>query len=314
MKAVADTVEAATITEAMGGMCHRSYFFALRDGEALTQVDIDAAAHAFITLTERLLPAPLVARFITHACARGTMPQIDQAELVPGFTHDESLAGAEPSRRLAQPRKKFARSEVLACLAENRARPALPVAIAHFVSLLYAFTQGLEALVGRRSPEAAAALSPFLDQWAPKNVLKFFNVAIFVSARAHERQRAQRARGKKGSRQRRQARGPLLVDRPVLEEAMNLLNRSGAFTWSADDDAATLGRPLRIHCPAQSFLHKLVVHEGALGHVIDFVATEARRTPLHPDLAASFAFVRAAAAREAERITEDPGAPPLPAV
>ena len=84
---------------------------------------------------------------------------------------------------------------------------------------------------------------------------------------------------------------------------MNLLTRSGAFTWSVREDAS-LGEQevVRIHCPARSFLHKLIVNEGCLMTVVDFVTKESNRSPCDPKLSIALAFVKEAAAKEADGI------------
>jgi len=282
MARIADGIDVAAIDAEMGEMCSQSLFALLRQGTRVSQERIDAAEAAFTTLTERLMPADLIDEFIAHACAMGIMPQIDQADLVPGFTSSETLAGGDAAVRLASPNAKFTQEEALACLRWNVADPRVPVAIAHLIGLTQTYADGLCELVSRRSPEAAAKLEGFSRQWSPKNVLKFVNIALFVTASA------------KSSLSR-----TFTIDQPIIAEAMNLLNRSGAFTWNAARDAAMPQKTaLRIHCPAQPFLHKLVVNQGGLVKLLDFVGAGAKRTPCDGDLAASLELIRRYAAAE----------------
>src|SRR5262249_4719400 len=160
--------------------------------------------------------------------------------------------------------------EALDCLQWNQGDPRIPVAIAHLIQLVEGYIEGLRGIVARRSPAAADKLTPFARQWAPKNVLKFVNIALFVTGR-------RRAGG-----------GAFTIDQAVIEEAMDLLSHAGAFTWDASADAAIArGSVSRVHCPAHAFLHKLLAKEGALMTVIDFIAEEAARTPPLPELARS---------------------------
>ncbi|MBM4358126.1 MAG: hypothetical protein FJ096_08440 [Deltaproteobacteria bacterium] len=281
MEALAAGVDADRIEGELGAMCQRSLFFALRAGEAVTQADIDVASRAFITVTERLMPAPVLHGFVEHACATRILPNLDQPDLVPGFTDDESFAGKDAAARLSNPLKKFTREEVLACLRWNQREPEVPVAVAHLFDLIHTYVAALADLVGRRSPRAADRLAPFVAQWQPKNALTFVNVALHVAA-------SRRARG-----------GTLAIDQAAIVDAVALLDRSGAFTWhSKDDDATVTETPLRIHCPGQAFLHKVLANQATLSLVLRFVRAEARRSPLEPDVAASLAFVREAALRE----------------
>jgi hypothetical protein len=100
--------------------------------------------------------------------------------------------------------------------------------------------------------------------------------------------------------------GPLVIDQATVVDAMNLLNRSGAFTWHSRDEAGltSVATALRIHCPAQAFLHKLLANHATLTPLVRFVESERRRAPVAPDLAASLDFVREAAAREERGILE----------
>lgn len=279
MEAIAAGVDEATIAGELGEMCRQSFFYELRRGARFSQERVDAAERAFTTATERLMPAELIHEFIVHGCAIGIMPRIDQAELVPGFTSDESFAGGDAAARLANPAKKFTQAEVLACLRWNRAAPEVPVAIAHLIDLLQTYAEGLCELVAARSPAAAEVVAGFAKQWSPKNVLKFLNAALFVCGRA------------KGER--------FAVDQALAADAMNLLNRSGAFHWQAEPEGGMLAKnPLRIHCPAQPFLHKLVANQGSLIAVIDFVAREIAKKPCDPDVEASIAFMREVAEAE----------------
>jgi hypothetical protein len=274
MQAIAAAVRADRIDDEMGEMCQKSLFFEHHRGSRVSQERVDRAEHAFSTITDRLMPAPLIHEFVLHACATRVPVEIEHAELAPGFTDDEALAAQDAAARLAIPMKKFTRAEVLACVRWNAAEPLVAVGIAHMVALVHVFAEGMCALVAERSPEAAQKLGAFASQWAPKNVLKFLNAAIFVVG------------------------GGRAVDQPLLDEAMNLLNRSGAFQWTE----ARATAPLHIHCPAQSFLHKLVVNEGTLLAVIGHVAAEAAREPNDASLAASIAFVRQVAATEEQGI------------
>ena len=129
------------------------------------------------------------------------------------------------------------------------------------------YIESLRQMVGRHSPEAAGKLVPFARQWAPKNVLKFVNIALFVTGR-------KRAGG-----------GAFSVDQALVEEAMDLLNHSGAFTWDVSADTAVAqGAVTRIHCPAHAFLHRLLAKEGALMTVLEFVTAEAAKRPPPPEL------------------------------
>jgi hypothetical protein len=285
MDAIAATIDASRIELELGAMCQRSLFFELRQGASLTQAEIDHASQAFITATERLMPPAVVHGFIEHACRTRILPQLDAADLVPGFTADEALAFADAELRAAHPMKKFTQSEVLACLAWNQRFPAVPVALAHLIELVQTYAAALANFVERRSPAAAAKLGPFVSQWSPKNVMKFLNLALYVSARAQGHEPEE------------------ILPQERVVEAMTLLHRSGAFTWLSTDDAGTSTRePLKIHCPAQAFLHKLLVNQGSLVTVLEFVRAELGRTPVAPELTASEAFVREAARREAEGV------------
>jgi hypothetical protein len=181
---------------------------------------------------------------------------------------------------------------VLTALRYADADPALAVAIAHFVELVQTYAAALANLAGRRSPGVEEKLQPFVFQWSPKNVMKFVHTAASVAASR---------RGLLG-----EADGtpqPFEVDQALLTEAVSLLNKSGAFTWTSRDDAAmSLADERRIHCPAQAFLHKVIVNQGSLMTVLAFVRAELRRSPVAPELQASVAFVRATATREAEAV------------
>ncbi len=279
MQAIAAAVRADRIDDEMGEMCHKSLFFEHTRGAPVAQERVDEAEHAFSTVTDRLMPASLVHEFVVHALLSGIPVQIEQADLVPGFSDDESLAGQGPAARAANPMKKFTRAEVLGCLRWNAADARVPAAIAHLIALVQVYAEGMCALVADRSPEAAEKLSAFAQQWSPKNVLKFLNAALFVVG------------GKDGS-------GPRSIDKALLDEAMNLLNRSGAFLWTEARAATPGAAPLHIHCPAQSFLHKLVVNEGTLLAVLDHVFARAARRPPDENLAASLAYLQEVAKAE----------------
>jgi hypothetical protein len=272
---IARGVSAATVEAEMGPMCHTSFFQLVQQSAGVTQEDVDDASRAFTTLTERLMPAALVHRFVQQACANRLMPETRYADLVPGFTPDEAIAGGDAAVRLASPMKKFTLQEVLDCLRYNQADPRTVVALAHLIQLVEGYIEGLRHLVARRSPEAAEKLVPYARQWAPKNVLKFVNVALFVEGR-------KRAAG-----------GPITVDQPLVEAAMDLLNHSGAFTWDPQGSSVS-----RIHCPAHAFLHRFLAKEGALITVLDFVSAEAKRKPQASKLAESLAFMERAAISE----------------
>jgi hypothetical protein len=259
---IARSVSAATIEAEMGPMCHRSFFQLVHQGSAVTQEAVEDASRAFAALTERLMPAALVHRLVQEACSMRLFPEGRYADLVPGFVSSEAIAGGDAATRLASPTKKFTQQEALDCLAWNQREPSIPVAIAHLVQLVEGYIEGLRHHVKRHSPEAADKIVPFARQWAPKNVLKFVNIALFVTGR-------KRALG-----------GAFSVDRALVEEAMDLLNHSGAFTWDVRADTAVAqGSVTRIHCPAHAFLHKLLAKEGALMTVIDFVSAEAAKRP-----------------------------------
>ena len=267
---IARSVSAATLELEMGPMCEKSFFQLLHQGAAVTQADVDGASQAFTTLTERLMPAALVLRFVKHACSMRILPEARYGDLVPGFSSSEDIAGGDAAARLASRAKKFTQQEVLDCLQWNQQKPQIPVAVAHLIQLVHGYVEALRQLVGRHSPEAAEAMVPFARQWAPKNVLKFVNIALFVTGR-------KRAGG-----------GAFTVDQALVEEAMDLLSHAGAFTWDVQADTSiAAGAVGRIHCPAHSFLHKLLVKEGALMTVVDFVAAEAARVPPAPALVAS---------------------------
>jgi hypothetical protein len=267
---IARGVSAATIDAEMGPMCRQSFFQLLHQGSAVTQAAVDEAAQAFTTLTARLMPAALVHRFVKNACAMRLLPENRYADLVPGFSSSEAIAGGDAATRLASTAKKFTQQEAIDCLQWNQADPRIPVALAHMIQLVDAYAQGLLQLAARHSPEAAQKLVPFAQQWAPKNVLKFVNIALFVTGR-------KRAGG-----------GSFTVDQALVEEAMDLLNHAGAFTWDVQADASiAAGAVTRIHCPAQAFLHRLVAKEGALMTVVDFVAAEAAKKPPAPALVKS---------------------------
>lgn len=287
LEAIAASLDPATLERDLGIMCRKSLFFAVRDGEPVTQGEIDAASRAFLTTTERLLPPSVVHGFIEHAIATRLLPEIDAIELAPGFTEDETLAGTDAVTRAQNPLKKFTREEVLACLRWNQREPAVPTALAHFVDLVHTAAALLADLAGRRSPEVADGLAPFVAQWRPKNVVKFVNVALFVAG-------SRRARG-----------GPIVIDQATVNDALTLLHRAGAFTWnSRDDGAVATAPPLRIHCPAQAFLHKVLAHQATLTPLVRFMAVEARRSPVAPEVGASLAFVRDAAIAEERGILE----------
>ncbi|APR78310.1 Hypothetical protein A7982_03657 [Minicystis rosea] len=264
---IARGVSAATIDAEMGPMCHRSFFQLLHEGAPVTQADVDDAALAFSKLTERLMPTGMVHRFVLQACSMRLFPEGRHADLVPGFTIDEAIAGSDAATRRQSPMKKFTQQEALDCLRWNQREPRIAVAIAHLVQLVEGYIEGLRHIVARRSPEAAEMLVPFARQWAPKNVLKFVNIALFVAGR------------------RRTGSEVFTVDQTLIEEALDLLNHSGAFTWDVGADSAVAkGAVTRIHCPAHAFLHRLLAKEGTLMTVIDFISTEAARKPPSPDL------------------------------
>jgi len=286
MDAIAARLDPSTLDAELGAMCKRSLFFALRQGATVSQREIDVASHAFITATERLMPPGVLHGFIEHACSTRILPRIDEGELVPGFTIDEGLAGADASTRRAHPVKKFTQAEVLACLRWNQREPDVAVALAHLVDLIQTFAAALGTLAGRYSPSAEAMLGPFVVQWLPKNVLKFMNLAIYVCGT------------------RRSGLDAFEVDQSLIVEAVTLLDKSGAFTWTArEDSGAESASDLRIHCPAQAFLHKLLANEGSLMTVLEYVRAEALRSPVEPDVQSSFAFVRNTAARELAGVT-----------
>lgn len=259
---IARSVSAATIEAEMGPMCHQSFFQLVHRGAGVTQETVEDASRAFSALTERLMPAALVHRFVQQTCSMRVYPEARHADLVPGFTSNETIAGGDAATRLTSPAKKFTQQEALDCLVWNQRAPAVPVAIAHLVQLVEGYIEGLRRAVVRYSPEAAEKLVPFARQWAPKNVLKFLNIALFVTGK-------KRAGG-----------GAFSVDQALIEEAMDLLNHSGAFTWDVQADTAVpQGAVTRIHCPAHGFLHKLVAREGALMTILEFVEAEAAKTP-----------------------------------
>lgn len=264
---IARSVSAATIEAEMGPMCRQSFFQLVHQGAPVTQEAVEDASRAFATLTERLMPAAVVHRFVQQACSMRLFPEGRRADLVPGFTSSEAIAGGDAATRLASRAKKFTQQEALDCLVWNQRAPAVPVAIAHLVQLVEMYIESIRQMVGRRSPEAADKMAPFARQWAPKNVLKFVNIALFVTGR-------KRALG-----------GEISVDQALVEEAMDLLNHSGAFTWDVQADTAVAeGAVTRIHCPAHAFLHKLLAKEGALMTVLDFITAEAAKRPPHAQL------------------------------
>jgi hypothetical protein len=284
MDEIARGVSAATIEAEVGPMCTRSFFQLLHEGAPVTQAEIEAASRSFATATERLMPAALVARFVEHACATGHLPEVRHVDLAPGFASSEAFAYAAGPARLASPAKKLTEGEVLGCLAWNERDPRVPTAIALLVQLVEMYVEGLRQLVARRSPEAASRLAPFARQWAPKNVLKFLNAAIYVAGR------------------RRDGADPVAVDRALVEDAMDLLHGAGAFTWDVPTDPTVpRGDVTRIHTPAQAFLHRLVAKENALVTVLDAVVAEAAKRPPSPVVARALALV------EQRAITEQMG-------
>ena len=284
LEGIARSVSAATVEAEMGPMCRQSFFQLLHQGAAVTQDAVEEASQAFTGLTERLMPPALVHKFVQQACSMRLLPEGRYSDLVPGFSSSEALAGADAATRRASPMKKFTQQEALDCLAWNQREPRVVVAIAQLVQLVEGYIEGLRQMVARHSPEAAERLVPFARQWAPKNVLKFLNIALFVTGR-------QRAEG-----------GAFTVDQALIEAAMDLLNYSGAFTWEVHADAAIAGGAVRrIHCPAHSFLHRLLVKEGTLVTVLDFVAAEAARKPPPPALVKSLELV------ERQAISEETG-------
>lgn len=267
---IAQSVSATTIEAEMGSMCQRSFFQLLHEGSPVTQDEVEDASQAFAHVTERLMPAPLVHRFVQQACSARLFPEARHADLVPGFTSNEAIAGGDAATRRASPMKKFTQQEALDCLQWNQREPRIVVALAHLIQLVEGYIEGLRHTVARRSPEAADKLVPFARQWSPKNVLKFVNIALFVTGRE------------------RAPDGSFTVDRALIEEAMDLLSHSGAFTWEvAEDSAIAPGAVARIHCPAHAFLHKLLAREGALLTVIDFITAEAARKPPAPRIVTS---------------------------
>ena len=86
---IARSVSAATIEAEMGPMCRQSFFQLVHQGSAVTQDAVDDASRAFSTLTERLMPAAVIHRFVREACANRLLPQGRHFDLVPGFTSDE---------------------------------------------------------------------------------------------------------------------------------------------------------------------------------------------------------------------------------
>jgi len=287
LEQIAASLEPSSLERELGVMCRRSLFFAIREGEPVTQAEIDAASRVFLSTTERLLPPSVVLGFIEHATATRLEPELDALDLAPGFTEDERFQMADASARAESPHKKFTREEVVACLRWNQRDPTAVTALAHFVDLVHTCAALLADLAGRRSPLLAEGLAPFVSQWQPKNVVKFVNVALYVAG----------TRRMKG--------GAFVVDQATVVDAMTLLNRSGAFTWHSRDDAGTASATaLRIHCPAQAFLHKVLANHGALTPLIRFVEAERRRSPIASKLAASLEAVRSAAAREEAGILE----------
>ncbi len=285
LHALSGAVGAESIDEEMGEMCRHSQFAKIHDGERVTQEQVDSASQAFITVTQRFMPPELVHSFIDNACAMQLQPEIEQADLVPGFTHDESTAGGDATLRLTHEMKKFTRREVLRCLAWNRAAPEIPVAIAHFINLICSYTEVLSEMVSRRSPNAGQKFDRFANQWASRNLLKFTNLALWVTGNG-------RGQG-----------DAFVIDQPLINDAMDLLNRSDSFTWHVQKDASVSGCPVeRIRCPAQAFIQKLVVNQGTLLRVIHFVRGEAARTPCAPELRASLDFMRGFAETEEARI------------
>ena len=278
---IAASVSASSIEAEMGAMCQRSFFGVLHSGEALGQGDVDEATQAFSKLTDRLMPVASVHAFVRQTIQNKLMPESVYADLVPGFTSDEALAGKGAAERRASPAKKFTEGEVLACLAWNQKDPAVLVAISHLVQLTEGYVEGLRHVVARRSVPAAEKLGPFAAQWAPKNVLKFLNVALFVEGR-------RRGDGE-----------AIRVDAELIEQAMDLLNASGAFTWEVSEDpSVTVGSVERIHCPAHGFLHRFLAKEGALLTVLDFVRAEAAKKPVHASIKKSLEVMERTAISE----------------
>lgn len=281
MEEIAGTVIPDAIEAEMGPMCMRSFFQLVHQGAPVTQGDVDGASQAFSRLTERLLPPGVVHRFVEQACAMRLLPESGYGDLVPGYTEDESIAGADAATRRTSPMKKFTEQEILACLAWNQREPRILVALAHLIQLLETYIETVRHMVGRHSPEAAEKLVPYARQWAPKNVLKFVNVALFVAGT------------------RRSGGAAFEVDQALIEEAMNLLNHSGAFTWEAAIDSSIPRSAVdRIHCPAHGFLHRLLAQEGTLMTVIAFVTAEAARKPPAPEIKKSLAFMEQRAISE----------------
>ncbi|MFT3768982.1 MAG: hypothetical protein QM820_26375 [Minicystis sp.] len=281
---IARGVAASTIEAEMGPMCHRSFFQLLHEGSPVTQEAVDEASQSFARLTDRLMPPALVHRFVVQACSNRLLPAARHADLVPGFTDGESIAGADAATRRRSPIKKFTQQEALDCLQWNQREPRIVVALAHLVDLVEGYIEGLRHIVARTSPEAAEKLAPFARQWSPKNVLKFVNIALFVTGR------------------KRAGSDSFTIDQPLIEEALDLLNHSGAFTWEVSaDTAVTPGSVSRIHCPAHGFLHRLLAQEGTLLTVIDFITTEAARKPPPP------ALIKCLETMERNAISEETG-------
>jgi hypothetical protein len=282
---IARGVSGATIDAEMGSMCRQSFFQLLHEGSPVTQEAIEEASQRFADLTARLMPPGLVRRFVEQACSMRLLPEGRYADLVPGFTSSEEIAGADADARRASPLQKFTQQELLDCLAWNDREPRIVVAVAHLIQLVATYVEGLRHLVARHSPEAATKLVAFARQWAPKNVLKFLNVALFVTGR------------------RREGGGPFTVDQALIGEAMDLLSHAGAFRWEVQADVSVGPAAVtRIQCPAHRFLHLLLVNEGALMTVVDFVAAEASREPVPPALVEHLELVRRRAISEATGI------------
>ncbi len=252
--------EAATGPLPESEMVRCNLFQALVNGEHVTQDRIQAGMWGFHALTRLLMPSETVADFIAERLETDPIPpginMSDLARMVPTFHQlkGKRLKEGGAAHERAEYVSKFTQDEVHRFLAFCAACPDFALAVSHTQRYLGAYLERLRELVAHDNSAAADGLAVFQDHWAhASNFSKMIGPAVQreLSADVHPKAALD------------------ALDCKTMERAFDFLTESNAFEmrvagWMMKAAPGISAPDLRFGCPAQPFLHELLVRNDTL--------------------------------------------------
>lgn len=232
-------------------MLESSLFQRTAAGEAVSQQMIARESRSFMARTNLIMPPETVAGYIDRRCAAGDLPILEFQDRPMHAFIPMQFSEKIPSNP-ASP--KFDLKEQTACLAFSVECPMLPMAL---YCLQFFLDDYLKALYDRIVPmdeKVAAELDTFRSHWGRgTNFVPFMNVAVHQvlcqngtnPLHAFER-----------------------FDRRTTEKAFDILGERRAFDLSLPPWFHVHQKSVKFSCPAQPFLHELLVEQDALTRVI----------------------------------------------